>query len=187
MSVSQLFTLPVGVVLVACVLATFTDITSFKVYNILTLPLLASGVVYHAIDGGTPGLLGSLLGMGLGGGMLLIFYFLGGMGAGDVKFMAAVGAWLGVVLTFYVFLASAIAGGVYALVLIVAYGSPRETYVNLRIICQRVSIFCRHLGAEERIEAEVRRSDRRRRIIPFASMIAVGVMFVLVYFWLQTR
>jgi prepilin peptidase CpaA len=115
----------------------------------------------------------------------MLFYLLGGMGAGDVKFMAAVGAWLGVALTFYVFLASAIAAGLYALVLIAAFGSARETLLNLQIIGQRVRMFVRHLGAEERIETEVRRVDRHRRIIPFAAMMAVGMVGVLVYFWLS--
>jgi prepilin peptidase CpaA len=180
-----LITTPVVVVLVASVVAGLTDIMKFKVYNILTFPLLVSGLVYHALSGGAPGLVGSFLGLALGGGVLLIFYLLGGMGAGDVKFMAGVGAWLGVVLTFYVFLASAIAAGLYALVLIVAFGSVRETFLNLQIIGQRVRMFVRHLGAEEKIESEVRRVDRHRRIIPFAAMMAVGMVGVLVYFWLN--
>jgi prepilin peptidase CpaA len=184
--VSQLLTPPVVVVLIASVIAALTDIMKFKVYNILTLPLLASGLIYHAVAGGQSALLGSVLGLLLGGGVLTVFYLMGGMGAGDVKFMAAVGAWLGVVLTFYVFVASALAAGIYALVLIFAYGSLRETYVNLQIICHRMTILCRHLGSEERIETEVRRVDRHRRIIPFAAMMAVGIVFVLVYFWLQT-
>ena len=183
---TQLFTPPVVVVLIASIVAALTDILKFKVYNVLTLPLLVSGLLYHGVVGGPPQLLGSVLGLVLGGGVLMIFYLMGGMGAGDVKFMAAIGAWLGLVLTFYVFLASAIAAGIYALVLIFAYGSLRETFVNLQIICQRVTILCRHLGSDERIETEVQRIDRHRRIIPFAAMMAVGIVFVLVYFWLQT-
>jgi prepilin peptidase CpaA len=184
--VTHLLTPPIVVVLIAAVVAALTDIMKFKVYNVLTLPLLVSGLIYHGVVGGPPGLLESVLGFALGGGILMVFYLMGGMGAGDVKFMAAVGAWLGVLLTFYVFLASAIAAGIYALVLIVGYGSLHETYVNLQIICQRVTILCRHLGADERIESEVKRGDRHRRIIPFAAMMAVGIVFVLVYFWLQT-
>jgi prepilin peptidase CpaA len=184
--VNQLFTPPVVVVLAASLVAALTDILKFKVYNILTLPLLVAGLLYHGVVGGSPALLGSVLGLLLGGGVLMAFYLMGGMGAGDVKFMAAVGAWLGVVLTFYVFLASAIAAGIYALVLIFAYGSMRETYLNLQIICQRVTMFCRHLGSEERIETEVQRMDRHRRIIPFAAMMAVGIVFVLAFFWLHT-
>jgi prepilin peptidase CpaA len=184
-SVSELFTPPVVVVMIASIVAALTDIMKFKIYNILTLPLLVAGLLYHAAVGGMPGLLGSVLGLALGGGILLLFYLLGGMGAGDVKFLAAVGAWLGVLLTFYVFLASAIAAGIYALVLILVYGSPRQTYVNIQIMCHRMTMLWRHLSSEERIEAEVQRIDRHRRIIPFAAMMAVGMLCVLVYFWLQ--
>jgi prepilin peptidase CpaA len=183
--VSQLFTPPVVVVLVASFVAAVTDVMKFKVHNILTLPLLVCGLVYHGAAGGPAGLVGSVLGLLLGGGALLVFYLMGGMGAGDVKLMAAVGAWLGVVLTFYVFVASALAAGIYALVLIFAYGSLHKTYLNFQIICHRATILWRHLSSEDRIEAEVQRNDRHRRIIPFAAMMAVGIVLVLVFCWLR--
>lgn len=181
---SQMITIPTAVVLVASLVAAFTDITRFKVHNLLTLPLMATGLIYHGVVGGPVGLLGSFCGLLLGAGILLVFYILGGMGGGDVKFMAAVGAWLGLPLTLYVFLFSALAAGVYAIALILIYGSVRETWVNLQVIWQRLIVIGRHLGADDRVETEVRRNDRRRRIIPFGAMMAVGVLIVLLYSWL---
>jgi prepilin peptidase CpaA len=174
--------LPITVVLVAALVAAATDVWKFRVYNVLTLPLLFSGLIYHAVWGA--GLVDSLLGVLCGSGLLLVFYLMGGMGAGDVKLMAAVGAWLGMPGTFYVFVASCLVAALYALVLIVANGRVRETWVNLQIIWHRVAAVGRHLGGEEnRIESEVNRSDRRLRIIPFAAMVAVGVLAVLVWSW----
>jgi prepilin peptidase CpaA len=48
-------------------------------------------------------------------GLLLLPYVFGGMGAGDVKALAALGAWLGPMGVFSVFLYMALAGGLMSL------------------------------------------------------------------------
>jgi prepilin peptidase CpaA len=177
--------LTTAVVLVAALIAAVTDLTRFKVYNLLTLPLLAAGLIYHAWDGGAAGLAMSAAGMLLGAGVLMVFFLMGGMGAGDVKLMAALGAWLGLPAVFYVFVVSALAAGVYSLVLMAVCGSSREIMVNLQIIWHRVAAVGRSLGSEDRVEREVQRSDRRRRVIPFAAMIAIGVVALILMSWLM--
>jgi prepilin peptidase CpaA len=175
--------LPIAVVLAAVVVAAVTDVWKFKVHNLLTLPLLLAGLVYHGIVGGGEGLGNSLLGLVFGFGSLFAFYVMGGMGGGDVKLMAAVGAWLGMPLTLYVFAASALAAGAYALLLVLMSGRVRETWVNLKIIWYRVAAVGRHLAAEDHVEAEVKREDRRRRVIPFAAMMALGTFALLLWAW----
>ena len=177
----QALSIPVGIVLIASLIAAVTDVWKFKVHNLLTLPLLASGLVYHGIANGAEGLAGSALGVLCGFAIMLVFYLMGGMGAGDVKLMAGVGAWLGMPLTFVVFLASALAAGVYAIVLVVAYGRFRETWVNLKILCHRLAAIGRHLGAEDHIEATAGRDDRRTRLIPFGAMVAVAIIALLAW------
>jgi prepilin peptidase CpaA len=177
--------LPTAVVLVAALVAAATDLARFKVYNLLTLPLLVSGLIYHGAVGGPVELGMSAAGMVLGAAVLLVFYIMGGMGAGDVKLMAALGAWLGLPAVFYVFLASALAAGVYALVLMATYGNRREILLNLQIIYHRVAAVGRHLVSEDQVEREVQRADRRRRVIPFAAMIAVGVIALVLLSWLM--
>jgi len=171
--------IPVTVVLVASLALAFIDVCKYKIYNVFTYPLLLAGLLYHTVMGGTPGFVDSLLGILLGFGILLPFYVLGGMGGGDVKLMAAVGAWLGLPLTFLVFLTSSLAAGVYALLLVVAYGRVRETWLNMQIAWFRVRAIGRHLGADDRVETEVEQPDRGRRIIPFAAMVALGVAGLL--------
>ena len=177
------FPIPVTVVLVATLASAVTDLWKFKVHNLITLPLLISGLLFHGIFGGPSEFLGSLAGMVFGFGILVVFYVMGGMGAGDVKLLAAVGAWLGMPLTFVVFLASSLAAGVYALVLVLACGRTRETWINLQIIWHRIAAVGRHLGAEDRVAAEISRPDRRSRVIPFAAMVATGLIALLVYSW----
>jgi prepilin peptidase CpaA len=181
--VSVLAPFPAIVVLVATLIAAIFDVWKYKVYNALTLPLLLSGLLYHGAFGGWAGLADSGLGMLFGFAVLLLFYSMGGMGAGDVKLMAAIGAWLGMPLTFYVFIASALAGGVYAVSLLVLAGGIQEAVINMHILWLRMRAFSRHLGSDDRVEFEVKRDDRRKRLIPFAAMVAIGV--VSTYLWLN--
>jgi prepilin peptidase CpaA len=174
---------PFGVVIVASAISAVTDLWRFKVYNLLTIPLLFSGLIYHAVVGGYPELSQSLTGALFGFGILVAPYVMGGMGAGDVKLMSAVGAWLGLSVTYQVFIASSVAAGIYALALIIMSRKLFETWINLQILWHRLTVFGRYLGAEDRVESEVIRSDRRRRVIPFAAMVAVGVIATLV--WLR--
>jgi prepilin peptidase CpaA len=174
---------PVAVVLIAATVASITDLRAFRIHNALTLPLFVSGLIYHTILDGSAGLLGSFLAAVLSSGLLFLFFLMGGVGAGDVKLMAGVGTWLGMPLAFFVFLAASLGAGVYAIVLILAYGRARETWINLKIVWHRVAAAGVRLGAEDRIEAEMGRPDRRQRVIPLAAMIAVGIITTVVWFW----
>jgi prepilin peptidase CpaA len=170
---------PIVIALTASLIAAITDVWKFKVYNMLTLPLLVAGVLYHAMRAD---LGNSLLGVLFGFGSLIALHIIGGMGAGDVKLMAALGAWLGMPLTFYVFIASSLAAGVYAVILMVVTGKVGETIQNLHILWMRLMSIGRYLGADDQVEKEVRRADRRRRIIPFAAMVLVGILGTLLWF-----
>jgi len=81
-----------GVVLVASLVAALWDLKSRRIPNVLTLPLLAAGIIAAVVQ---DDLKSSLLAAGLLGlPYILLFLFAGG-GAGDAKLMAAVGSWLG--------------------------------------------------------------------------------------------
>jgi prepilin peptidase CpaA len=182
--VGGVFPLPICVVFAAVLVTAVTDVWKFKVHNVLTLPLLVSGLLYHAAVGGSLGFAGSVFGALFGFALLILLHLLGGMGAGDVKLMTGVGAWLGLPLTFYVFLASSLAAGAYALVIILAYRRTGEAWVNLQIAWHRLAAIGRYLGAEDRVETEVTRPDRRGRVIPFAAMMALGILGLLAWMWL---
>lgn len=172
--------IPAVVVLAALVVATVTDLRKFKIHNLLTLPLLVLGFVYHGVVNGTDGLLFSLYGTLFGGGVLLILFLLGGIGGGDVKLLAGVGAWLGLLATFWLFNIAAIAAGVYALVLIVKQGRVKQTWLNLCLLGRRLVLIGRHIGAEEPVEEVAQRTDRRKLLIPFGAMLGVGMVILLI-------
>jgi prepilin peptidase CpaA len=101
--------------------AAYTDVTRQKIPNKLTFPAMACGILYHVIFHGYQGLFFSLTGLATGFALLILFYILGGMGAGDVKLMAAVGAVLGAKGVFAAFLFTALYGGIYSLGVILTH------------------------------------------------------------------
>lgn len=92
-----------------------TDIKKRKIYNIVTFPSLIVSLVWHTATGGWDGLLFSLSGCFIGFGILLIPYLLGGMGAGDVKLMAVIGAAKGTVFVLTTAVYMGILGGILAI------------------------------------------------------------------------
>ena len=107
----------VAVAVVAITLvASDTDFRSRRIPNVLTFSALLAALIAHSIVGGLPALQQTLIGAAVAGGILLPGWLMGWMGAGDVKLMAAVGAWLTWPVSLTATLASLIAGGVFALV-----------------------------------------------------------------------
>ena len=104
----------VAVVIVASVAADW-DVRTRTIPNRLTGPALLLGLVAHGIAGGGHGLVQGLTGAVVAGGLLLPGWLMGWMGAGDVKLMAALGAWLAYPVSVIATLASLMAGGVIAL------------------------------------------------------------------------
>jgi prepilin peptidase CpaA len=91
------------------------DIRTRRIPNYLTLGTAVSGLIFNLAFNGWAGLLDGFLGMALGFGFLILIYAWGGMGAGDVKALAALGAWLGLNHTLAFCCYMGIAGGVLAL------------------------------------------------------------------------
>ncbi|MRG85808.1 A24 family peptidase [Salinibacillus xinjiangensis] len=103
---------------IVLVISLITDIKDRKILNIVTLPTIFFAFIYHFIMSGFDGLLFSASGFFVGLGLLLIPFMLGGMGAGDVKLMAAIGALQGMQFVFYAFIYTALIGGIIAVVLL---------------------------------------------------------------------
>jgi len=76
---------------------------------------MAIGPIAHAYVAGSQGILFSLEGLGTGLGLFLLLYVSGGVGAGDVKLMGAVGALVGPYGALVSGLLAMLVGGFYAL------------------------------------------------------------------------
>jgi len=84
------------IVLLGCLIPAtvcgYTDIKRGLIYNKVTLPMIAAGICYSIY---TSQIKEALLGLALGFFILLICGLMGGVGGGDVKLAAALGAWFG--------------------------------------------------------------------------------------------
>ncbi|MCG7344134.1 prepilin peptidase [Sporosarcina sp. ACRSL] len=100
---------------VILIISVVTDVRSRKVLNIITLPAILTGFLFHVVTSGLDGFFFSGIGFLVGLGLLIIPFIMGGIGAGDVKLLAAIGAWKGAVFVFYATLYGAAIGGLIAL------------------------------------------------------------------------
>ncbi|MFZ5448289.1 MAG: A24 family peptidase [Thermodesulfobacteriota bacterium] len=105
------------------------DLKSRKIPNYLTFGGALAGLVFQWGFRGMPGILDGLAGLGLGFFLLLLPYLVGGMGAGDVKASAALGAWLGLQRAFYFLVYMGVSGG---LIILVVWLWQRRLLAGLR-------------------------------------------------------
>lgn len=164
-----------GCLVLSLLVATVTDLRQRRIPNLVTLPLILLALLLHSLATGLPGLVHSLQGLGLGFGLLLIPHLLGGIGAGDVKLMAAVGAVLGPAQTFAAFLVIAILGGVVSVATMAVRGELLATLARLG------HGFLALFGGAGLAALRVDRTTLRRQGIPYGVVIAAGTVAYLAY------
>jgi prepilin peptidase CpaA len=169
--------------LIVLVVATFTDLRNRRIPNWLVLPFLLAGIVVSPLRpdwggnwGGSGlrfgwhGLGQSFTGLGLG---LLIFgflFWLGGMGGGDVKLCAALGAWIGPMQMFWALFFTSLAGGIMVLCWI-AY---HKVFRKLLLRAGNMVFGESRNGIGRELEASL--PDLLRRRMPYAPAIAIGTL-----------
>jgi len=119
-----------GAILLSLI-AGYTDWRSRRIPNWLTVPGFAVGVVMSAILGRWSGLKESLLGTGLAFALLLPFWLLKSLGAGDLKFAVALGAYTGPGRLIDILIGSVFVAGVMALALVIYKGRFLQTARNI--------------------------------------------------------
>ena len=102
--------------------AGITDLKWNCIYNWQTYTAILLGLSLNFWHAGWQGLLWSFSGLVMGFVLLFIFYILGGFGAGDVKFLAAIGALTGVEFVLWTMAYSALVGGIMAFAAIIWKG-----------------------------------------------------------------
>ncbi len=101
------------------------DLISYRIPNQLNALAALAGLVLALASGGWSALPGALLGGLVAGGLMAIFFFLGAIGAGDVKALAALGVYLGPWGAIELFYMTVLAGGILAVARILAAHGPR--------------------------------------------------------------
>jgi len=144
-----------------------TDTLCSKIPNICTGFLIVCGFALHGyLDGGT-GLLTALLGLLTGFALLIVPYLLGGMGAGDVKALAALGALLGAPAILQVSLYMALAGGLMS---ILHYMFSPNLLIRCRAGLNALTVF--FYSHDIKTFKPAQQSDALR--FPYAAAIAFG-------------
>jgi prepilin peptidase CpaA len=148
-----------------------TDVRGKRIPNWLTYGGLVTALAVRSAVLGWPGLRGGLVGVLVGGGIFYLFFLLGGMGGGDVKLMAAVGAWAGTVQALAILIAAAIAGGILAVCYIVFYRQVLRTFLNT------VELIRHHLssGLQPHPVFNIREPSSMR--VPYGLAIAMGTLY----------
>ncbi|MDI6451681.1 A24 family peptidase [Anaerobaca lacustris] len=185
-----------GIAIAASLVAAVSDVRSRRIPNALTVPVLASGLVFSLIAGGLSGLGDSLLGCVVMGVPYVLLFLLGG-GAGDAKMMGALGAWLGFRSGVTALVAVAIIGGVFGLLRMLA---DRNAGTRLGTMFSGMYLFLLTArlgkkdwdllrpdtptsGDDEKNESNT--APGRRSMIPYGPAIFLGVCIgaLVVHLW----
>ena len=166
-----------GVLLIGLITAGIADVRSSRVPNFITFPLALVGLGFHAISDSGNGILFSVEGLGLGFTLLIVFYVYGGMGAGDVKLLAAVGAVVGPLNVFVGFLFASLLGGLYAVAMMVWHLGLAQTAERIKIIL--VSMVFMRVNVTASLEQTSLPKLRYALVIGLGTLIGQG------YQWFQ--
>jgi prepilin peptidase CpaA len=158
-----------GIVMIAMV----TDLRNRKIYNWLTFPAMAAGLVLSVVTGGFTGLESSLLGFFAGVAIFAVGFFLNAMGAGDVKLMGVVGLWLGWPSTLAAVVYVALMGGLIAIAAALANGSLLQLLKNVK----NMALALATPGAK----AEGAFTHSAAAPIPYGVSIALGTALALFF------
>lgn len=99
-----------------CAEAVWHDLKTREIPDNISIRLLVAGLLATALNWHAVTVLDALLGVLIGFVAVFPFTWLGGIGGGDLKLVAALGAWLGALGTFYLLFWMAISGMVIAIV-----------------------------------------------------------------------
>src|ERR1035441_657089 len=150
--------------------ATVTDLRSRRIPNWLVLPFLVAGFVVSGWLHGWQGLGQSVAGAALGLAIYGFLFWMGGMGAGDVKLCAAIGAWIGPGQLLIALVIAGMAGGIMVLCWAAFGGFLNELFTGAGDLV---------FGWKERgmqRDPELVLTNPLKRKMPYAPAIAIGTL-----------
>jgi prepilin peptidase CpaA len=162
------------------------DIMSHRIPNQLVLigvllglalnGVLPAGWGFNSVIPGGLGWLTALQGMAVGLALFLPIYWLGAMGAGDVKLMAMVGAFVGPVDILGVALATFIAGGLMALLVLIYSKQLLQALENLKLLLlgSMIKLSVGQMPPIVKLPVSVGK-------LPYAVAITVGTLTYLIW------
>lgn len=151
--------------------AAFTDWRVHRIPNYVTVPAALLGLAYHGLMPTSDlGLLWSLVGFAIGFGLLLLPWLLGGGGMGDVKLLAALGAWLGPKLLLFSFAGSVFFAAVMALAMLI-YSALTAGVMKTK----------KDFLVPPSDKKDTKKRKPKKRAVPFAVPVAVSTWLLLAW------
>ena len=148
-----------------------SDLRQYRISNRSVVITLVAGLALNTCIHGWDGIVHGCLGILVGFLLLMPFYVIGGMTAGDVKWLSALGAWYGPKGILGVFLVSGMILGVISILWFVS-NRNRPSPVE--------PSDCEASGVDHQtgIDEVFNSSEKRRRLIPYALPVALGVLII---------
>jgi len=168
---------PIWFVTIVLIVAAVIDGLQLRVPNWLTYPLIFSGWIYSTAAFGWDGFLASLLGTLVGWALLMPSYAIGGMGAGDVKLLAGVGAWVHATHTFHAFCLTAIVGGLIAIGMVVYRRAWRKHWNQFVVILWEITT----IRNPEELASIAAKRKHSMLLLPYGIPIMFGT--ILYFAW----
>ena len=163
--------------LALAVVAAVIDVRQRRIPNWLTSPALVMGVLLRWFFFGWRGLGSALAGCALAGGVVFLFYLVRAMGAGDVKLLAAIGSLVGPSNAVVVLAATAISGGVLALLYVVFRRRVGATLRNVG------SVLTFHSWNGLKAHPELNLDNPSALRMPYGLAIATGTLYAFLTVW----
>lgn len=174
------------ILLILVLLSVYFDLTQKKIPNSITFPVILWGLLSYSILEGFSGLKFSLIGFLVGLAIFLIPFILGGMGGGDVKLMAAIGAIKGwrFVLTTAIY--SGLVGGIIVIMYLIYKKELWNTLKRALGIILKPILFILTITFENHKIKKINNyflgldMTKEKHYIPYG--VAIGLGAVLVFF-----
>jgi prepilin peptidase CpaA len=154
----------------------YTDLTERKIYNSVILCGIVAALIINIIQlNMIEGTLFTFTGLLIGILLLIIPFIMGGLGAGDVKMLGMIGAFTGHGIVVQVMLASAVVGGIYALIVMLA---GRKLMSRMWKIIQGFYFF----AATKKVVycSNIQDKDAEKNAIPYGVALSAGVIIIYV-------
>ena len=161
------------ILLIVMVICFITDVLKQKIYNIIVFPSLISAFIINTYIYGLPGLKLSLLGFTAGFAILIVPYLLGGIGAGDVKLLALVGALKGSIFVVNTAFYMAFIGGIIALIIMAL---NKHTLIFLKKFFSWLSSLL--VGVKYKLEIQDAGLSKK---FPYGTAIVIGSLICLFF------
>jgi prepilin peptidase CpaA len=164
-----------GLLIVLILSAAITDLLRKKIYNFQTYPAMIAGLILGFLYGGLNGALENAAGLAAGIAILFVFFIIGGLGAGDVKLLGAIGALKGAQFVIWTMFYTGLVGGAVALAVIVWKGTYRQTWMNFSILIRHPLMFMRSPDSSRTL------ADKQAlQYLPYGLVISIGCLWALI-------